>query len=634
MVSALKVALSSEEIQVIYELAEKLTGSIQSGNRRKSVLVQNVMRRMQLLEIRSLPQYLSVANRSVEEFAHLISALTIHTTSWFREVDHFAAIEAELLGNAGSQRKIRVLSVACSTGKEVYSLALHFELLKENFPSFDYEIIGIDIDPVSISEAQRAIYRVDELSKIPRQYHRHILVGKDRTKGLFTFSKTIRDRCSFQASDLRDVRGTFLRPGFLPFDLIVCRNVLIYFSEQAVQKIIADLASLLAPQAILCLGHSEVIDGSAHGLTGLQHALYRKNNRSSQPQREASVRQREALVVDDSPTARTVMTALLREAGFSTSSVGSAAEATAFLRNSTVDFCTLDLNMPGMDGTTWLKSQRALGWRVPVVIVSDCSINDAPVVLGALETGAQDYIEKQDIHKNRQDVIDRIKAIGGRAFPKPDQSASIVMKHQKCSPATPDLIVIGASTGGTEAVIKLLRRMPSSTPPVMVVQHITPHFAEAFAERIAETSTLILGKSENNTELMPGHVYMALGDYHISVRKQGAKLVFYRSYDGPVNRHRPSVDFLFQSAVNPGTKVAAILLTGMGQDGARGLLSLKNIGACTMAQNEESSVVFGMPKEAIRLGAATFIGNIDEIRAELERITGSGILMRKNAVGM
>lgn len=616
MAPPLKISLSSEEIQIVYDLAEKLTGSTQSGSRRKSVLVQNVIRRMQFLNIRSLGQYLERANRSSEEFAHLISALTIHTTSWFREVDHFSAIETELLGNASFlQRKIRVLSVACSTGKEVYSLALHFELMKEKHPKFDYEIIGIDIDPISVAEARKAIYRGDELSDIPRPYHRHVLVGKGPTQGLFTFSKTIRDRCSFQASDLRDVRGTFLRSGFTPFDLIICRNVLIYFSEQAIRGIIGDLVSLLGPQAILCLGHSEIIDGSAHGLTGLPHALYRKDNRSS-PQK------RKALVVDDSTTARTVMTALLSDAGFSVSAVESAAEASTFLKTSTVDFCTLDLNMPGMDGTTWLKNQRASGWRVPVVIVSDCSINDAPAVLGALETGAQDYIEKQDVHKNRQDVIERIKAIGDNAFPKPTPSASTTIKHQKCSPSAPDLIVIGASTGGTEAITKLLRHMPSSMPPIMVVQHITPHFAEAFAERLAATSTLTLGKPESNTELKPGHFYMALGDYHISVKKQGSRLVLQQSHADPVNRHRPSVDFLFQSAATTGMKIAAILLTGMGQDGARGLLSLKNAGACTMAQSEESSVVFGMPKEAIRLGAAIFVGDIDGIRGELDRLTG------------
>lgn len=628
MASVSRTGLSPEETQIIYDLAEKLTGSTQSGNRRKSVLVQNVMRRMQLLDIKTLSQYLSLANQSTEEFAHLISALTIHTTSWFREVDHFAAIEAELLGNESFRRKIRVLSVACSTGKEVYSLALHFELLKEKFPGLDYEIMGIDIDPISITEARKAIYRADELSGIPRPYHPHILVGKGRTDGLFTFSKTIRERCSFQASDLRDVRTTFLRPGVIPFDLIICRNVLIYFSEQAVRGIITDLTALLSPQAILCLGHSEVIDGSSYGLTGLPHALYRKENQSSR-------KQREALVVDDSATARMVMTALLHEAGFSVSAVSSAAEATTFLKTSTVDFCTLDLNMPGMDGTTWLKNQRAAGWRVPVVIASDCSIHDAPTVLGALETGAQDYIEKQDIHKRRQDVIDRIKAIGDKATPRSELLVPVqIATKRSCSPTAPDLIVIGASTGGTEAVTKLLRNMSPTTPPVLVVQHITPHFAEAFAERLAETSMLILGKPEKNTELMPGHIYMALGDYHISVRKQGSKLVCYRSDDEPVNRHRPSVDFLFHAAANLGVKVAAILLTGMGQDGAKGLLSLKNSGACTMAQNEESSVVFGMPKEAIRLGAAAFIGDIEAIRGELDRITGAAILPRKNTGSM
>ena len=180
------------------------------------------------------------------------------------------------------------------------------------------------------------------------------------------------------------------------------------------------------------------------------------------------------------------------------------------------------------------------------------------------------------------------------------------------------MILVGASTGGTQALTDLFNNFPLKTPPILVVQHISPSFSTTFAKHLAERSGLKLGNPLEGTVLEDGSIYLSDGDFHIGVvkSKNGYKLT---TSNVQISKHRPSVDFLFKSAVKFADKTLAILLTGMGSDGAQGMLSLKDNGAFTIAQDKKSSVVFGMPKEAIQLGGVGFMGNIQEIRVECER---------------
>jgi len=178
-------------------------------------------------------------------------------------------------------------------------------------------------------------------------------------------------------------------------------------------------------------------------------------------------------------------------------------------------------------------------------------------------------------------------------------------------------ILIGASTGGTQALVKLLPNMPIDCPPIVVVQHILGHFAEPFYKRLCEVSGLKMVEPRNNLLLEPGYLYMATGDFHIGIAKLRGELVLITSNAQPFGSHRPAVNFLFRSAQQNPKNICAILLTGMGSDGASGLSTLHKLGVPTFVQNEESCEIFGMPKEAIKLGAASFVGDLDDIRAQI-----------------
>jgi two-component system chemotaxis response regulator CheB len=174
--------------------------------------------------------------------------------------------------------------------------------------------------------------------------------------------------------------------------------------------------------------------------------------------------------------------------------------------------------------------------------------------------------------------------------------------------------------------------MPLETPPILVVQHISPEFAKPFAERLAQISGLKLGPPDEGAPLKNGHIYLSWGDSHIGVRRNGRALVLTRSNAGPVTGHRPSVDFLFKSAALANARAAAALLTGMGGDGALGLLELKNKGNFTLAQDEETSVVYGMPKEAARIGAAEVIGDLQTLRSYLDQMAKANSVPKSESV--
>lgn len=194
-----------------------------------------------------------------------------------------------------------------------------------------------------------------------------------------------------------------------------------------------------------------------------------------------------------------------------------------------------------------------------------------------------------------------------------------------------EVIVIGASTGGPDALTELLRFMPADSPPVVVVQHIAPALAANFAERLARNSRLKLGEIKSGAVLRSGTIYLALDSHHIGIRKGLSGPILFLDDSPPVGDHRPSVDYLFNSAAKylSGVRIFAILLTGMGRDGAQGLKNLLDHGAFTAVQDQDSCVVYGMPKEAVRLGAAVLVGPVQEIRQWLEYASGITKVFKK-----
>ena len=343
------------------------------------------------------------------------------------------------------------------------------------------------------------------------------------------------------------------------------------------------------------------------------------------------------LVVDDSALVRKLMTAMLASDP-DIDVVGSAADpliARDKIKQLNPDVLTLDVEMPRMDGLTFLENLMRLR-PMPVVMVSSLTIQGAEVTLRALELGAVDFFAKpsadlaSSFAAGAQEICAKVK-LAAQTRPRarttaprlevaPRLSADAVLPRDQ-APGTrggSTIIAIGASTGGTEAVRVILESMPPDAPPVLVTQHIPAAFSGPFAARMDRTSAMRICEAQDGQPIQSGHAYVAPGSHHLLVMWDGAKYVC-RLHDGPqVNRHKPSVDVLFRSmAASAGAATIGVLLTGMGDDGARGLLELKQAGATTLVQDEASSVVWGMPGAAWKLGAAAEMLPLDHIAARL-----------------
>ncbi len=346
------------------------------------------------------------------------------------------------------------------------------------------------------------------------------------------------------------------------------------------------------------------------------------------------------LVIDDSALVRNLLTRIL-EKDPQIQVVGTAADpyiAREKIKKLRPDVLTLDVEMPKMDGITFLENLMRLH-PMPVIMVSSYTEKGAEITLRALELGAIDFVSKplgdlansletvskEIIHKVRTASRANIRA-AGHARPASPLSTeeklsvdSILPKpnKQRTNGALP-LIAIGASTGGTEAIKEVLLGLPEKMPAIVITQHIPPGFSTAFAKRMNRLSVLTVHEAEDAQPIIPGHVYIAPGSQHLLIvqDKQGYRC---KLNDGPpVNRHKPAVDVLFRSvAQTAGRNATGILLTGMGDDGARSLLEMREAGARTIAQDEESSVVWGMPGAAIKRGAAEQVLALEKIPSAL-----------------
>jgi two-component system chemotaxis response regulator CheB len=291
------------------------------------------------------------------------------------------------------------------------------------------------------------------------------------------------------------------------------------------------------------------------------------------------------------------------------------------------DVILLDIEMPRMDGLTFLRKIMAED-PIPVVICSAATGAGTATALRALEEGAVDVVAKPRVgvrdflFESSVLLVDALKAaararLNGRNGSRPAMSR---LTGDVRTSAT--VIAIGASTGGTEALKSFLGVLPPETPPIVIVQHMPEHFTRAFANRLNETSRLTVREAATDVPLERGHAYIAPGNLHTIVRTSGSRLVL-EVMDGPlVSRHRPSVDVLFRSVAQAvGGNAIGVIMTGMGDDGAAGMAEMKNAGAHTIAQDEATSVVFGMPKQAIDRGAVDVVLALDKIApAVLERV--------------
>ncbi|WP_242095350.1 MULTISPECIES: chemotaxis response regulator protein-glutamate methylesterase [unclassified Sphingomonas] len=348
------------------------------------------------------------------------------------------------------------------------------------------------------------------------------------------------------------------------------------------------------------------------------------------------------LVIDDSASVRQVMTAILQEDP-EIEVIATAADpfaAARYIQEEVPDVITLDVEMPRMDGVTFLRKLMSQ-CPTPVVMCSSLVEEGSETLLQALEAGAVDVILKPRIGvadhlaEARMMIRETVKGAararvqakrsGDRAQAQAPQrrltaDAVLPPPSGKAMSRTTEMVVcIGASTGGTEALREVLEALPANAPGIVIVQHMPESFTKAFAKRLNGLCEVDVKEAEDGDTVMRGHVLIAPGGLrHTMLERQGARYVV-AVREGPlVSRHRPSVDVLFRSAArNAGANAVGIIMTGMGDDGARGLLEMKQAGARTIAQDEASSIVFGMPKEAIARGAADRIAPLNHIAREL-----------------
>lgn len=346
------------------------------------------------------------------------------------------------------------------------------------------------------------------------------------------------------------------------------------------------------------------------------------------------------LVVDDSAMIRKLVTEIL-SADPEIEVVGSAPNplvAREKIKQLNPDVLTLDIEMPEMDGITFLRNLMRLR-PMPVVMLSTLTSKGAESTLEALSLGAVDFVCKPQIDVSRSledcaiEIVAKVKQAAVARVQKlntinPGQTNRPVSKPVVDANTKPVLerqclIALGASTGGTEAIREVLERMPADSPAVVIAQHIPKEFSRSFADRMNLMSAMTVHEAEHGQAIEHGHVYIAPGSHHLEVRSRPSGEYYCAlTLDPPVNRHRPSVEVLFDSVTERvKLKTIGVMLTGMGKDGAQGMLRLSESGAMTIAQDEKTSVIWGMPGEAVKIGAADYVLPLADVAAKIGELS-------------
>jgi two-component system chemotaxis response regulator CheB len=333
------------------------------------------------------------------------------------------------------------------------------------------------------------------------------------------------------------------------------------------------------------------------------------------------------LVVDDSALIRSLLSEIIRqEPDFEL--VGAAPDA--FVAKDMVlslnpDVITLDIEMPKVDGLTFLD-RLMKAKPTPVVMISTLAEKGADATIRSLELGAIDFIAKPKLNvangigEYEKEIVEKIR-VAAASKPRPrapslGNMGSVPLVYR----GTETIVAIGASTGGTEAIRQVLEALSPSFPATVITQHMPVSFTRSFAERLNGICRMKVKEAQDGERLLPGNAYIAPGDRHLEIVRHGADYRV-RLNNGPlVSGHKPAVDVMFESLAKvAGTNTIATVLTGMGKDGAKGLLALKNAGAITMAQNEETCVVYGMPKAAVEIGATDNVYSLDKMNVALSK---------------
>jgi len=333
------------------------------------------------------------------------------------------------------------------------------------------------------------------------------------------------------------------------------------------------------------------------------------------------------LIVDDSALMRALLTEIIGGAP-DLEVVGAAPDPIAardMIKVLNPDVLTLDVEMPKMDGLEFLGRLMKLR-PMPVVMISALTAKGSEVTLQALELGAVDFVAKPRaenvslLQDYTEEIRDKIRAAKGAHLRRPPSAAAAPAQRMAAPTGLTSrvlserLIAIGASTGGTEAIKEVLMRLPAEVPGIVMVQHMQETFTPSFAKRLDGLSALRVIEAQGGERIMPGHAYLAPGHSHMTVKRVGTSWVTELNQADPVNRHRPAVDVLFNSVANEvGKNAIGVILTGMGKDGAQGMLAMRQAGAWNIGQDQESCVVYGMPREAAQVGAVDEVVSLNNV---------------------
>lgn len=338
------------------------------------------------------------------------------------------------------------------------------------------------------------------------------------------------------------------------------------------------------------------------------------------------------LIIDDSALIRSLLTEIFNRTP-DIEVVGSASDpyiAREKIKTLNPDVLTLDIEMPRMDGLTFLRNLMRLR-PMPVVMISTLTERGAEVTLEALKIGAIDFVPKPKLDTANllqdyaDEIVDKIRAAA--------QAKTYLIPGSTAAKSTTDtqqprnangnyrLIALGASTGGTEAIKQVASGLPASMPPIVISQHLPVAFSESFARHVDEISAMHVSVAKQGQPLEQGNIYIAPGDRHLTLRSEGHRMFCMLEDSEPVNRHKPSVEVMFRSvAKTVGRHAIGVMLTGMGADGALGMLEMHETGAYNIVQDQASSVVWGMPGEAYKIGAADCVLPLDDIAGHLSAL--------------
>ncbi len=386
---------------------------------------------------------------------------------------------------------------------------------------------------------------------------------------------------------------------------------------------IGDLNVHIARDTLKELGVT-IVGEDVGGTSGRKVYFYTESGRLRVSKMEApfngTKKKIRALIIDDSKTIRELLAKILNCNDIEVvGEAGNAQEGEKLILSLSPDVITLDIHMPGLDGVSFLK-QYLPRYPIPTIMISSINMAESDLVFKALEAGAVDYLQKPCLSEiTTQSVMIREKVITAASIKVKGHHQLEKKNQRKISYSSEQKIVaIGASTGGTEAIKAVLMELPYNIPPILIVQHIPPVFSTAFSKRLNELCPFEVREASDGDEVLQGRVLIAPGGRQMELIIDGDKKKV-RVFDGEkVNRHRPSVDVLFNSvAKNAGDQAIGVILTGMGNDGAAGLLRMRNAGADTIGQDEESCVVYGMPKAAFDLKAVERVVSLENIAEEI-----------------